>query len=52
MLNFKCNCGFFFIDESGLRMIAKDIDQIAEEDLQRLIDNSVLERKTIEYKQF
>ncbi|MDY6865126.1 MAG: ATP-binding protein [Halobacteriota archaeon] len=32
-------------------MIAKDIDQITEEDLQALIDNSVLEGKTIEYKQ-
>ena len=32
-------------------MIAKNIDQITEEDLQALIDNSVLEGKTIEYKQ-
>ena len=32
-------------------MIAKNIDQIAEEDLQALIDNLVLEGKTIEYKQ-
>ncbi len=32
-------------------MIKKDIDQITEEDLQALIDNSVLEIKTIEYKQ-
>ncbi|MCD6594362.1 ATP-binding protein, partial [bacterium] len=32
-------------------MIAKNIDQISEEDLQALIDNSVLEGKTIEYKQ-
>ncbi len=32
-------------------MIAKEIDQIKEEDLQTLIDNSVSERKTIEYKQ-
>jgi len=32
-------------------MIERDIDQITEEDLQSLIDNSVLEGKTIEYKQ-
>lgn len=32
-------------------MIAKSIDQITEGDLQSLVDNSVLERKTIEYKQ-
>ena len=32
-------------------MIKKDIDQITEEDQQALIDNSVLEIKTIEYKQ-
>jgi hypothetical protein len=32
-------------------MIQKDIDQITEKDLQALIDNSVLERRTIEYKQ-
>jgi hypothetical protein len=32
-------------------MFAKNIDQITEEDLQALIDNSVLEDKTIEYKQ-
>ncbi|MBA7644727.1 hypothetical protein ES703_52472 [subsurface metagenome] len=32
-------------------MIGKDIDKITEEDLQALIDNSVLEGKTIEYKQ-
>ncbi len=32
-------------------MIEKNIDQITEEDLQALIDNSVLEGKTIEYKQ-
>ena len=32
-------------------MIGKSIDKITEEDLQDLIDNSVLERKTIEYKQ-
>ena len=32
-------------------MIPKDIDQINKEDLQSLIDNSVLEKKTIEYKQ-
>ncbi|GAI14569.1 unnamed protein product, partial [marine sediment metagenome] len=32
-------------------MIAKNIDQITEENLQALIDNSVLEGKTIEYKQ-
>ena len=32
-------------------MIARNIDQITEEDLQALIDNSVLEGKTIEYKQ-
>jgi predicted HTH transcriptional regulator len=31
-------------------MIQKDIDQITEKDLQALIDNSVLERRTIEYK--
>lgn len=31
-------------------MIAKNIDQITEEDLQALIDNSVFEAKTIEYK--
>lgn len=32
-------------------MIAKRIDEIREGDLQSLVDNSVLERKTIEYKQ-
>ena len=32
-------------------MIPKDIDQITEDDLQSLIVNSVLERKTIEYKE-
>jgi len=32
-------------------MIAKDIEMIEEEDLQALIDNSVLERKTMDYKQ-
>jgi len=32
-------------------MIAKNIEQITEEDLQALIDNSVLEGKTIEYKE-
>ena len=32
-------------------MIGKSTDKIAEEDLQALIDNSVLEGKTIEYKQ-
>jgi hypothetical protein len=32
-------------------MIPKNIDQITEKDLQALIENSVLERKTIEYKQ-
>lgn len=32
-------------------MIPKDIDEITEKDLQALIDNSVLERRTIEYKQ-
>ena len=32
-------------------MLNKDIDQITEEDLQFLIDNAVLESKTIEYKQ-
>ena len=32
-------------------MIAKDVDQITEEDLQALVDNSVLEGKAIEYKQ-
>jgi len=32
-------------------MIAKNIEQITEEDLQALINNSVLEGKTIEYKQ-
>jgi len=32
-------------------MIEKDIDKISEEDLQSLIDNSVLEKKTLEYKQ-
>ncbi len=32
-------------------MIAKNVDQITEEDLQGLIDNSVLQGKTIEYKQ-
>ncbi|MGD2249788.1 MAG: ATP-binding protein [Candidatus Methanofastidiosia archaeon] len=32
-------------------MISKDIGQITEEDLQALIDNSVIERKNIEYKQ-
>ena len=32
-------------------MISKNIDQIIENDLKALIDNSVLEGKTIEYKQ-
>jgi hypothetical protein len=32
-------------------MIAKNADQITEQDLQALIDNSVLEGKTIEYKE-
>lgn len=32
-------------------MIAKNIDQITEEDLQALVDNSVIEHKTLEYKQ-
>lgn len=32
-------------------MIVKNIDQITEKDLQSLIDNSVSEKKTIEYKQ-
>ena len=32
-------------------MIQKDINQITEEDLQRLVDNAVVEGKTIEYKQ-
>ncbi len=32
-------------------MIPKNIDQITEKDLQDLIDNSVVERKTLEYKQ-
>ena len=32
-------------------MLEKSIDQISEKDLQSLIDNSVLEGKTIEYKQ-
>ena len=32
-------------------MIEKNIDQITEEDLQALVDNSVIERKTLEYKQ-
>lgn len=32
-------------------MIAKSVDQITEEDLQALVDNSVMERKTLEYKQ-
>jgi predicted HTH transcriptional regulator len=35
----------------GVRMIPKNIDDIKEDDLQALIDNSVSERKTIEYKQ-
>ena len=32
-------------------MIVKNIEQITEEDLQALVDNSVVERKTLEYKQ-
>lgn len=32
-------------------MIEKDIDKISEGDLQSLVDNSVLEKKTLEYKQ-
>ncbi len=32
-------------------MINKDIEQITKDDLQALIDNSVVERKTLEYKQ-
>jgi len=39
-------------DKGGeVSMIPTDIDQITEEDLQALIDNSVIEGKTIEYKQ-
>ncbi len=34
-----------------MSMIQKNIDEITEEDLQALIDNSVLESKSIEYKQ-
>jgi hypothetical protein len=34
-----------------MRMIAKNIEKITEQDLQTLIDDSVLERKTLEYKQ-
>ncbi len=32
-------------------MIAKPIDQITEKELQTLVDNAVLEKKTLEYKQ-
>lgn len=32
-------------------MIGRDIDHITEENLQALVDNSVVERKTLEYKQ-
>lgn len=32
-------------------MITKNIDQITEEDLQALVENKVIERKTVEYKQ-
>lgn len=32
-------------------MIGKNLEQITEEDLQALVDNSVVERKTLEYKQ-
>jgi hypothetical protein len=32
-------------------MIVKPIDQITEQDLQTLVDNAVLERKSLEYKQ-
>jgi len=35
----------------GVRMIGKNLEQITEEDLQALKDNSVPEGKTIEYKQ-
>jgi len=37
--------------ENETNLITKNIEQIKNEDLQFLIDNSVLERKTIEYKQ-
>ena len=37
--------------ENETSLIAKNIEQIEEEDLQILIDNSVLERKTMDYKQ-
>jgi predicted HTH transcriptional regulator len=32
-------------------VISKDIGHISEEDLRTLVDNSVVERKTLEYKQ-
>lgn len=32
-------------------MINKDIEQVTKDDLQTLVDNAVLERKTLEYKQ-
>ena len=37
--------------ENETNMIAKNIEQIEQEDLQSLIDNLVLERKTMDYKQ-
>ena len=37
--------------ENETILIAKNIEQIGEEDLWALIDNSVLERKTMDYKQ-
>jgi len=37
--------------ENNTNLIAKNIEDIKEEDLQALIDNSVLERKTLDYKQ-
>jgi hypothetical protein len=36
--------------QNETNMIAKNIEQIKQEDLQTLIDNSVLERKTMDYK--
>ncbi|GAJ18756.1 unnamed protein product, partial [marine sediment metagenome] len=37
--------------EGEKNMIAKNVNEITKDDLQALIDNSVLEGKTIEYKQ-
>ena len=39
------------VTEGGQKMIGKNVNEITEQDLQDLVDNSVPESKTIEYKQ-